>query len=432
MTLAQISKIHEYKDTEVTLRGWVYNKRKSGKIMFLILRDGTGFIQCIIEKTQVSEKVWETCLHLTQESSIIVKGVIRQDDRAPYCGYELTLKDIDVIQLVKEEYPISLKEHGPDFLLSYRHLWLRVPTQVAIMRIRSQVIKSLRQFFDDQDFVMVDAPIFTPSACEGTTTLFEVEYFDRKAYLSQSGQLYMEAAALALGKVYCFGPAFRAEKSKTRRHLTEFWIIEPEVAFLTFEENMILQENMVCYVVQQVLKNCKNELNVLKRDISKLENVKPPFPRITYDEAFEILKQEGSETEFGSDFGANDETIITKKFDKPIFVHHFPAEIKAFYMETDPNQPDRVLGMDLLAPEGYGEIIGGGQRLSDYDTLVSRIKQHNLPMEAFSWFLDLRKFGSVPHGGFGLGLERFIAWICGIEHVRETIPFPRTIYRIEP
>jgi asparaginyl-tRNA synthetase len=427
-----ISDIGQHAGEQVTLRGWLYNVRSSGKIAFLQVRDGSGMIQAVVVKAEVPEPVWNDAKALTQESSFEVTGNVRQDDRAPYCGYELTVTDLKPVQIAEPNYPISHKEHGPDFLLENRHLWLRTPKQAALMRIRHEVIRAAAEYFDKQDFIRVDAPIFTPAACEGTTTLFEVDYFDDKAYLSQSGQLYMEAAAMALGKVYCLGPAFRAEKSKTRRHLTEFWMIEPEVAYLTFEENLQLQEGMICHIIDSVLKNRMADLKTLERDISKLEAIKPPFPRLSYDDAVAKLKELGQDIEWGGDFGAPDETVLTKLYDKPIFVHRFPAKVKAFYMAPDPERPEVALGADMLAPEGYGEIIGGGQRIHDPELLLQRIKAHDLPEESFAWFMDLRKYGSVPHGGFGMGIERCVAWIAGIEHVRETSPFPRTIYRIYP
>lgn len=429
---ATISKIGQYKEEEVILKGWLYNKRHSGKLIFLILRDGTGFIQCVLFKKDVEESVWEEVLHLPQESSLIVKGSVREEPRAPYCGYEMGVKAITVINKTHEEYPLVLKEHGPEFLMDNRHLWLRAPSQASIMRIRHESIRSVRQFFDERDFLCIDAPILTPTACEGTTSLFEVNYFDDKAYLTQSGQLYMEAAAMAFGKVYCFGPAFRAEKSKTRRHLTEFWMIEPEIAYFELEDNMQLQEDMIVHIVKSVLKNCLNELKELKRDLNRLEMITSPFPRMSYDEAVEILKKAGSEIEWGGDFGAPDEAILTKDMEKPLFVQGFPTACKAFYMKPNPDRPEVTLGVDMLAPEGYGEIIGGGQRIDDYELLLKRIEEHKLPREPFEWYLDLRKYGSVPHGGFGLGIERCVAWVCGIEHVRETIPFARTIYRLTP
>lgn len=428
----RIQDIKEHAGQEVTLEGWIYNKRSSGKIKFLIIRDGSGFIQCVMGKKDVSEEEWNLSEGLQQEASVKVTGKVNFFEKAPYCQHELIINKIEIVDKSEEGYPISHKEHGIDFLLENRHLWLRTPRQLAIMRIRQQVIKACRDFFDNRGFVLVDAPVFTPAACEGTTDLFEVKYFEEKAYLTQSGQLYMEAAAMAYGKVYCFGPTFRSEKSKTRRHLTEFWMIEPEMAYCDLEENMRVQEEMVSYVVEQVLEHRREDLITLERDISKLENIKAPFYRLSYTDAVEILQKEGSTIEWGTDFGAPDEAIITNKFDKPVFVHRFPTICKAFYMKPDPENPDVVLGADLLAPEGYGEIIGGGQRMEDKDLLLQRIKEHNLPEEEFKWYLELRKYGSVPHGGFGMGIERCVTWICGIEHVREAIPFPRTIYRIYP
>jgi len=425
-----VNEISNYDGKEVTLKGWLYNKRSSGKIWFLIFRDGTGFIQCVVSRSDTDEKTFQLYDELGQESSIIVHGIVHQDRRAPG-GYEVIVKKIDVVQAV-HDYPIALKEHGIDFLMDHRHLWLRSPRQVAILRIRHTVIKACRDFFDSHGFILADTPIFTPTACEGTTTLFETDYFGRKAYLTQSGQLYSEATAAALGKVYCFGPTFRAEKSKTRRHLTEFWMVEPEVAYYDLDDNMKLAEEFVSYVVQTVLKERKKELEVLERDISLLEKVEPPFPRITYSEAVEILKENGIDFEWGNDFGGTDETVISNQFEKPVMIHRFPAKVKAFYMKRDPENEELALGVDVLAPEGYGEIIGGGQREENYEILKKRIKEFGLSEEVFKWYLDLRKFGSVPHSGFGMGIERAVAWICGLKHIRETIPFPRTIYRLEP
>lgn len=425
-----VNEISNYDGKEVTLKGWLYNKRSSGKIWFLIFRDGTGFIQCVVSRSDTDEKTFQLYDELGQESSIIVHGIVHQDRRAPG-GYEVIVKKIDVVQAV-HDYPIALKEHGIDFLMDHRHLWLRSPKQVAILRIRHTVIKACRDFFDSHGFTLADTPIFTPTACEGTTTLFETDYFGRKAYLTQSGQLYSEATAAALGKVYCFGPTFRAEKSKTRRHLTEFWMVEPEVAYYDLDDNMKLAEEFVSYVVQTVLKERKKELEVLERDISLLEKVEPPFPRITYSEAVEILKENGIDFEWGNDFGGTDETVISNQFEKPVMIHRFPAKVKAFYMKRDPENEELALGVDVLAPEGYGEIIGGGQREENYEILRKRIKEFGLSEEVFKWYLDLRKFGSVPHSGFGMGVERAVAWICGLKHIRETIPFPRTIYRLEP
>ena len=432
MTLASIETIGQFDGQVVTLRGWLYNKRKSGKLQFLILRDGSGFIQAVAFKKDVDEATWEAASEANQESSLLVTGTVRKEDRAPYCGYELGIQKVEIVQKVDGEYPISHKEHGPDFLLENRHLWLRTPTQMAHMRIRHEVMAASRDFFNQRGFVNVDAPIITANAAEGTTTLFEIDYFDEKAYLSQTGQLYMEAAALALGKVYCLGPVFRAEKSKTRKHLTEFWMIEPEIAYITFDENMALQEEYVSYVMQRVLKEKAAELKILERDLSKLESVVAPFPRVSYDDAVKLLQSMGSEIQWGDDLGAPDETLLGEHFQKPVFVHRFPTAIKAFYMKPDPDRPEVALGADLIAPDGYGEIIGGGQRIDDYDLLVQRIEEHKLPLEAFDWYLDLRKYGSVPHGGFGLGIERLVAWITGAPHVRETSPFPRMMYRIKP
>lgn len=430
MKRAYINEISQYDGGEVAIYGWVYNKRSSGKIWFLLLRDGTGIIQGVVSKADVEERVFDLYDTLTQESSIIVKGKVRQDQRAPG-GYELQIKDIQVVQIAKD-YPITPKEHGIPFLMDHRHLWLRSSRQHAILKVRHALIRACRDFFDSRGFVLLDAPIFTPSACEGTTTLFETDYFGIKAYLTQSGQLYMEAGAMAFGKVYCFGPTFRAEKSKTRRHLTEFWMIEPEVAYCDLEQDMDLAEEFVEYIVQRTIEEKKEELKLLERDIQPLEKVQRPFPRITYDEAVKILRESGIDFQWGEDFGGTDETVLSEKFEKPVMVHRYPAEVKAFYMKNDPHRPELALCVDVLAPEGYGEIIGGGQREDDYDKLVEKIKKHNLPTEAFQWYLDLRCYGSVPHAGFGLGLERTVAWICGLKHVRETIPFPRLMYRITP
>lgn len=418
---------------EVTLLGWLHQKRSSGKIQFLMVRDGTGYIQGVLVKNAVSPEVFSAADSLTHESSVRVTGKVREDSRAP-SGYEMDLTNVEAIQTVSKEdpFPITPKEHGIEFLMDYRHLWIRSTRQRAILKIRHEIVKAVRDFFDDNGFTLCDAPILTPAACEGTTTLFEVGYFDEKAYLTQSGQLYSEAAATALGKVYTFGPTFRAEKSKTRRHLTEFWMVEPEVAYATVEDMMDLAEKMMCFMVQRVLEKRQAELKVIERDISALEKIVPPFPRITYDEAVAILQKNGSEIQWGGDFGGGDETIISQQFDKPVMVHRYPTAIKAFYMEPDPSRPEVALCVDVLAPEGYGEIIGGGQRMSSYDLLVQRIQEHDLPREAFEWYLDLRKYGSVPHAGFGMGIERAVTWICGLEHVRETIPFPRMLYRLKP
>jgi len=425
-----ISDVSKHADQEVKIHGWLYNKRSSGKLWFLQVRDGSGIIQAVVFKGDVSEEIFQRCEKLTQESSIVVTGKVSEDKRAP-SGFELQMKDIQIMHLA-EEYPISPKEHGSTFLMDHRHLWLRSSKQNAILKIRHEVVRACRDFFDSQGFVLIDAPIFTPNACEGTTTLFETEYFGSKAYLTQSGQLYMEAGAMAFGKVYCFGPTFRAEKSKTRRHLTEFWMIEPEVAFLDLDGDMDLAEDFIIYIVQRVLENRRAELELIGRDVAPLQKVTKPFPRISYDEAVAILKKRNIEFEYGCDFGAPDETIISGEFDKPLLVHRYPAQIKAFYMKNDPEQPDKALCVDMLAPEGYGEIIGGGQREDDLETLEKKIKEHDLPKEAFEWFLDLRRYGSVPHSGFGLGIERAVTWICGLNHLRETIPFPRLMNRLNP
>lgn len=425
-----IKDIGQHAGQEVELRGWLYNKRSSGKIQFLLVRDGTGIIQGVMLKNEVSPEVWEAAKGLTQESSIKVWGTVRADERAPG-GYELTLTNLEVVQLA-DEYPITPKEHGVEFLMNHRHLWLRSQKQHAIMRIRHEVIRAARDFLDSRGFTQIDAPILISTAAEGTTTLFETDYFGEKAYLSQTGQLYMEAAAMAFGKVYCFGPTFRAEKSKTRRHLMEFWMIEPEMAYYTNADNMRLQEEFVSYIVQRVLETKKQELEILERDTSRLELVKPPFPRISYDEAVKLLQESGSEIKWGDDFGAPDETIIAEKFDKPVFVYGYPAAIKAFYMQPDPDRPEVVLGSDLLAPEGYGEIIGGSERIHDYELLRQKLQEFNLPEKDYQWYLDLRRYGSVPHSGFGMGLERAVAWICGLHHLREAIPFARMLYRMYP
>ncbi len=498
-TTTTISKLSDFDGKSVTLQGWVHNVRSSKALIFAIVRDGTGLCQCIISKDDVTEAVWNLASDLTQESSLYISGTVKKDDRS-VGGYELHAAGLEVIQVTKD-YPITPKEHGVEFLMENRHLWLRSQRQWAAMRVRNAIIFAIHKFFQENGFIQMDAPIFTGNAAEGTTNLFETDYFDEKAYLSQSGQLYGEAMALAHGKIYTFGPTFRAEKSKTRRHLTEFWMIEPEMAFYDLEMNMDLAEDMICYIVQDVLKSCRNELEILGRDISKLESVQKPFPRISYTEAVELLtgektrvlldtmeadnkqeledmkaeypkleKEYGSakkgrkfqidrrlreirarreeieenlrnipvwrksalEKQWGEDFGGSDETLLTMHFDKPIMVHGYPAAIKAFYMKRDPNNPDVALGVDMLAPEGYGEIIGGAQREDDLDTLLERIKEHDLDPEVFSWYLDLRRFGTVPHSGFGLGLERTVAWLCGLTHVRETIPFPRMLGRLTP
>jgi len=415
----------------VTLRGWLYNKRSSGKIRFLVLRDGTGLVQAVLLKNKLPDEVFLSFDRLTQESSLEVTGVVRKEDRAPG-GFELEVDQVNILH-VAQEYPISPKEHGVEFLMDRRHLWLRSSRQHAILRVRHQIIKAIREFFDDRGFTLVDSPIFTPAACEGTSTLFETEYFDLgKAYLTQSGQLYAEAGAMAFGKVYTFGPTFRAEKSKTRRHLTEFWMVEPEVAFADLNDDMDLAEEFLEHIVQSVLKHRQAELKALERNTRFLENVKRPLPRITYDEAVAILRSKGGAFEWGNDLGGTDETIISEQFDRPVMVHRYPAQVKAFYMKRDPQNPDLALAVDVLAPEGYGEIIGGSQREDDLDALLGRLREHQLPQEAFEWYLDLRRYGSVPHAGFGLGVERTVSWICGLDHIRETIPFPRMIYRLTP
>jgi asparaginyl-tRNA synthetase len=426
-----ISDLSKFIGQEVTLYGWLYNKRSSGKIRFILLRDGTGLAQCVMMKGKVNDTVFSLFDEVTQESSISIIGVVNKEERAPG-GFEIFVSDFKIIQLA-HEYPISPKEHGVEFLMDHRHLWLRSRRQQAILRIRHRIIKAIRDYFDGNGFTLLDAPIFTPNACEGTSTLFETPYFDLgKAYLTQSGQLYAEAGAMAFGKVYTFGPTFRAEKSKTRRHLTEFWMMEPEVAFNDLYDNMDLIEDFLEYVVQTVLKEKDEELKVLERNTQYLEKVKKPFPRIHYKDAVEILLKNNIEFEDGNDFGGGDETIISNQFDRPVLVHHYPSAIKAFYMKRDPEDEKYALAVDVLAPEGYGEIIGGSQREDNLDALLERINQHNLPESAFSWYLDLRKYGSVPHAGFGLGIERTVSWICGLEHIRETIPFPRTIYRLTP
>jgi len=426
-----IMEVNKYVGQEVTIGAWLANKRSSGKIAFLQLRDGTGFIQGVVEKSQVAEEVFQLAKALTQESSVYVTGTVREDARSPF-GYELSVTNI---QLIHEavDYPITPKEHGVEFLMDNRHLWLRSKRQHAIMKVRNEIIRATYEFFSNNGFVKVDPPILTGSAPEGTTELFHTKYFDEDAYLSQSGQLYMEAAAMALGKVFSFGPTFRAEKSKTRRHLIEFWMIEPEMAFYEFEDNLKIQEEYVSHIIQSVLKNCALELKTLGRDTTKLELVQAPFPRITYDEAIQLLHEKGfNDISWGDDFGAPHETAIAESFDKPVFITHYPTTLKPFYMQPDPNRPDVVLCADLIAPEGYGEIIGGSERIHDYHLLKQRLEEHNLPMDAYKWYLELRQYGSVPHSGFGLGLERTVAWITGVEHVRETIPFPRLLNRLYP
>ncbi|MBK9293754.1 MAG: asparagine--tRNA ligase [Oligoflexia bacterium] len=425
-----IEDLNKHVGQSVELKGWVYNLRSSGKIKFLLLRDGTGLCQCVYFKGECDDASFEEFSKLTQETCVTVTGVVKEEKRSPG-GYELSARTLK-INAPSVDYPIGPKEHGPDFLLNNRHLWLRSKNQHAIIRLRAEIIKAIRDFFDGRGFTLVDAPIFTPSACEGTSTLFETEYFDEKAYLSQSGQLYMEAGAAAFGKVYCFGPTFRAEKSKTRRHLIEFWMVEPEVAFNDLYDNMELAEQFVEYIVQRVLKNKSEELKVLERNVEVLAKVKAPFPRLHYKEAAEIIFKENPQFKKGDDFGGTDETIISSKFEKPVFVHHYPSAIKAFYMKEDPSEPGSSMSCDLLATEGYGEIIGGGQREDDMIKLEAKVKEHGLKMEDFNWYFDLRRYGSFEHAGFGLGIERTVSWICGISHVRETIPFPRMYGRLRP
>jgi asparaginyl-tRNA synthetase len=418
----------------VEIAGWLYNLRKSGKIVFPIVRDGSGLIQCVAVKAALPEDVFETIKNLTQESSIVVTGKVRAEPRA-HGGYELDVESIDVVQRVPESdpYPITPKEHGIEFLMDHRHLWLRSQKQHAVLKVRAEVIRAVHDYFDSRGFTLVDTPIFTPAACEGTTTLFEVDYFEHdKAYLTQSGQLYNEATAMAFGKVYCFGPTFRAEKSKTRRHLTEFWMVEPEMAYAALEDVKALAEDFLVHIIARVLENRREELKILERDVTRLEKIQAPFPRMGYDEAVKILQSKGSEIQWGGDFGGADETILTQDLERPLMVDRFPTEIKAFYFQPDEARPELALGVDVLAPEGYGEIIGGGQRIHDYDLLIRRIEEHKLPKQAFDWYLDLRKYGSVPHAGFGMGIERCVTWICGIDHLRETIAFPRMLYRLRP
>jgi asparaginyl-tRNA synthetase len=434
-----IAEIGKHEGQSVTIRGWLYNLRESGKLLFPQFRDGSGIIQGVVPKNAVPPEVFDAIKTLTQESSVIVEGKVRADKRA-HGGYELDVANVQVVQRVPEStpYPITPKEHGTDFLMEHRHLWVRSQRQASILRVRAEIIKAARDFFDERGFTLTDPPIITPAACEGTSTLFPVTYFDEQAFLTQSGQLYVEATAMALGKVYSFGPTFRAEKSKTRRHLTEFWMVEPEVAYAELDDVMELAEGLITFIVKRCLEKRRVDLQTIGRDLSKLEKIEAPFPRISYDDAVKNL-QEGhangaleSKFEWGGDLGSPDETYLSEQFDKPVMVHRYPAKVKAFYMEPDPQRPDLALCVDVLAPEGYGEIIGGSQRMASYELLLQRIHEHGLPEEAFKWYLDLRKFGSVPHGGFGMGIERAVAWICGLEHVRETIPFPRMLYRLYP
>ncbi len=434
-----IADIGKHESQTVTIRGWLYNLRESGKLLFPQFRDGSGLIQGVVPKNAVPPEVFDAVKSLTQESSVIVEGKVRADKRAPG-GFELDVSGVQVLQRVSESdpYPISPKEHGVEFLMEHRHLWVRSQRQAAILRVRAEIIKAARDFFDGQGFTLTDPPILTPAACEGTSTLFPVDYFDEQAFLTQSGQLYIEATAMALGKVYSFGPTFRAEKSKTRRHLTEFWMVEPEVAYAELDDLMDLAEGLISFIVKRCLERRRGDLQVIGRDVSKLEKVEAPFPRITYDDAVKMLQEAHAKGllenkfEWGGDLGSPDETYISSQFEKPVMVHRYPAKVKAFYMEPDPQRRDVALCVDVLAPEGHGEIIGGSQRMASYDLLVQRIHEHGLPEEAFKWYLDLRKFGSVPHGGFGMGIERVVGWICGLEHVRETIPFPRMLNRLYP
>jgi asparaginyl-tRNA synthetase len=444
--LIRIEDIAEYVDQEVTLKGWIYNRTHKGKLVFLLVRDGYGFAQCVAFENDLDPTLFDTIVHIPQESSVIITGVVRADDRAPGIpgGYELGITGLDIVQAAQDEYPIALKEHGVDFLLENRHLWMRMPSQWAILRVRATVISAIREWFELNGYINIDTPILTPAACEGTTTLFETPYFDQGiAYLAQSGQLYNEADIFAFSKVYCFGPTFRAEKSKTRRHLTEFWMVEPEIAFCDLDELMEVEEQFITHIVKRTLRDRAAELRFLERDTTALAKIEPPFPRISYDDALDMLAQIREETEdpeyrellemeWGSDFGAPHETELTQRFDKPVFVYGYPTEAKAFYMEPWPGRPEVSKSVDLLAPEGYGEIIGGSERISDPDLLLERIREHNLPEDAFQWYLDLRRYGSVPHSGFGLGIERTVSWICGISHIRETIPYPRTINRVYP
>ncbi len=442
-----IEEIANHVGKQVTIKGWLYAKTGKGKLQFLQIRDGTGIMQCVVFKKEVTPEVFEVARRLTQESSLIVTGTVRADERAPGSpgGYELGVTDLQVLQIVSEEYPITPKEHGVDFLMQHRHLWIRSTRQWAILRVRATIIRAIRDWLEMDGFLLMDTPILTPAACEGTTTLFETDYHGTPAYLSQSGQLYNEANIMAFGRVYCFGPTFRAEKSKTRRHIQEFWMVEPEAAFVDFEENLEIQERFVSYVVQTTLRERARELEILGRDLSRLEKVEPPFPRISYDDAVEMINK-GAATgalvppedepvlaiTWGEDFGAPHETYVAEQFEKPVFVHHYPSAVKAFYMAQEPDRPETCRSADLLAPEGYGEIIGGGERSSDLAYLEAQIERHNLPREAYEWYLDLRRYGSVPHSGFGLGIERTIMWVCGIQHIRETIPFPRLLGRIYP
>ena len=430
MQATPISRLADVAGDTATVRGWLYNRRSSGKIQFLIVRDGTGYLQAVVPRAEVAPEVWEEAEKASQESSLEVSGVVREDARAPG-GYEMTVRDLKVLG-ASENYPITPKEHGVDFLMSQRHLWMRSSQQHAVLRVRSEIAQGIRDFFYERDFTLIDSPILTGASVEGTSTLFETDYFGDKAYLSQSGQLHLEPAAAAFGKVYCFGPTFRAEKSKTRRHLTEFWMVEPEVAFLDFEGLCALAEEFIVYLVERALNRSGEDLKRLERDTSKLEAIKSPFPRITYREAIARLQSKGFAAKFGDDFGADEETALAADTDRPLIVTRFPAAIKSFYMQPDPEDSEVVLGLDMLAPEGYGEIIGGSQRIHDLALLEKRLEEHKLPREAYEWYLDVRRYGTFPHGGFGMGLERFVAWVCGIHHLREAIPYPRTLKRIYP
>jgi asparaginyl-tRNA synthetase len=445
-SIIRVDQIADYADQEVCIQGWVYNRTDKGKLVFLLVRDGSGFVQCVAFKGDLDENTFDQIMHIPQETSLIITGKVRADNRAPGIpgGFEVGVKEIKILQEANDDYPMSLKEHGVDFALDNRHLWIRMPSQWAILRIRATVISAMREWLDNHGFINMDTPILTPAACEGTTTLFETPYFDEgMAYLAQSGQLYNEANIFAFGKVYSFGPTFRAEKSKTRRHLTEFWMVEPEVAFCDLDQLMEIEEQFITHIVKRVLRDRLPELKSLGRDLSKLEQIEAPFPRISYDQAAEMIgqireeetdpeKRELLKFEWGMDFGAPHETELTSKFEKPVFVYGYPTKVKAFYMEPWPGRPEVCKSVDLLAPEGYGEIIGGSERMSDHDLLLQRIRDHDLPEEAFKWYLDLRKYGSVPHSGFGIGLERTVSWVCGIEHIRESIAFPRTIKRVYP
>ncbi|MDP2872998.1 MAG: asparagine--tRNA ligase [Bacillota bacterium] len=421
----------EHVGAPVRIGGWVYNRRSGGKVVFLILRDGSGLLQCVGSAKDMPAEAWDALGSLPQESSLWVCGTVRRDARAPG-GYELALEDLSVIQAAQPDYPLALKEHGPEFLMDNRHLWLRSPRQAAVMRVRAEVVRACRDHLDSEGFLLMDAPVLTPAACEGTTTLFGTDYFGQQAFLTQSGQLYNEAAAMALGRVYCFGPAFRAEKSKTRRHLIEFWMLEPEMAFVEQEENMQVQERLITAIVERVLERQRGELELLERDVEPLLRVKPPFPRITYDSALEILQGKDLALPWGEDLGAPHEVVLAEEFGRPVFVTHYPAACKAFYMQPDPARPEVVLCADLLAPEGYGEIIGGSQRIHDPELMERKVREIGLPTEAYRWYMDLRRYGTVPHSGFGMGIERVVSWLCGLAHVREAIPFPRLLNRIYP